>query len=106
MDAEQNFIYEVSCPADKAFELFLYGYPAIPEQATAVITKEGSAEPVAEIAWDGRSFSVPPLPIGRYRILASADGCTTEAVLRVGDSLFIERLWRFAERQINKIWPE
>lgn len=105
-DAEQNFIYEVPCPADAAFALSLYGYPSAPGQATAAITKEGSAEPIAGIAWDGRSFSIPPLPAGRYRILASADGCSTEAILRVGDSLFKERVWRFAERQIHKVWPD
>jgi LmbE family N-acetylglucosaminyl deacetylase len=106
MDAEGNFIYEYPCPAGQAFTLPLYGYPSTPAQAAAVITKEGGSDPIAELSLDKNSFAIPPLQAGRYRIVVSGGGCTVEAVLRVGDSLLKERVWRFAERQINKIWPD
>jgi LmbE family N-acetylglucosaminyl deacetylase len=105
-DTEANFIYEYPCPAGQAFELLLYGYPAAPAQATAVVTREGSAERVAEIPYDGRSFAIPPLRAGRYRVVASGGGCASEAVLRVGDSMLTERIYRFIERKVSGILPD
>ena len=105
-DQEENFLYEYACPADQALNLYLYGYPAAPEQATAYVTREGSTEPVAEIAYDGNAFQIPPLPTGRYRVTAVAGGCSAEVVLRVGDSLFKERVLRYIERNAGDWLPD
>jgi len=106
LDTDGNFIYEYPCPAEVTFGLLLYGYPSAPAQATAYITKEGSDEVVAEIQNDGESFWVPPLTKGRYTIRVVGGGCSVEALLRVGDSLFMERVTWFIERQVNKILPD
>ena len=106
LDPDMNFLYEYPCPADQPFTLLLYGYPAAPGQATVTIAKESSTDVVAEIAYDGYSFSIPALPAGRYRALVSGDGCTAEAVLRVGDSMLLQRVYRFAERMLSKVFTD
>ncbi len=105
-DAENNFLYEYAWPADRALELFLYGYPAAPEQATAYITKDGSGDPVAEIRYDGTSFPIPPLPKGRYRVTAAGGNCTAEVVLRIGDFMLKERILRYIERSADGLLPD
>jgi hypothetical protein len=100
MDPDGNFIYEYPYPADRPMELLLYGYPQAPARASAVIAKEGSGEAVAEAEFDGHAFSIPPLKAGRYRIVATGDGCSVEAVLRIGDSLWKERAYRWIERAL------
>jgi LmbE family N-acetylglucosaminyl deacetylase len=100
MDPELNFIYEYPYPADQPMELLLYGYPRTPAHATAVIAKEGSGETVAEVEFNGHAFAIPPLKAGKYRILATADGCSVEAVLRIGDSMLTERADRWIERML------
>lgn len=103
LDADGNFLYETAVPAGQAFHLLLYGYPAVPAQASATVVRESTGETVAEIQYGAAGFSIPPLPKGRYRITAVSGDCRVEAVLRVGDSMLKERVLRRIERMADDL---
>jgi len=102
-DTQDDFCYELPCAAQQPLTLPLYGYPSVPENATATLSQGNRTLPAP--TYDGTAFHVQPLPAGRYRLQVRGGGCTAETVLRVGDQMLWERGLQCVERTLGKYLP-
>ena len=103
MNQDQDFCYELPCPAMKALTLPLYGYPSTPKSATVTLTRNG--ETLSAPTYDGEGVQLPPLPAGRYRLRIESGDCADEIMLRVGDSMLWENGLQWIERKLDGFLP-
>lgn len=102
-DTQDDFCYELPFAAQQALTLPLYGYPSAPANATATLSQGERQLPAP--TYDGTAFHVQPLPAGRYCLRVTSGACTTETVLRIGDTMLWERGLQWVERTLGKYLP-
>ena len=101
---EWNVLYEYACEANQALTLNSYAWPRRPAEATVALTR-ADGTPTAEqpeyVVKNGK-INLPALPKGVYRLRLTAGTCYDEIVLRVGDTLWYERLLQYTEQRMDR----